>query len=149
MRRARSTIPAGAQRVDAAGKTIIPGLIDAHAHSSQGQGFIPEQNWQNYATLAFGVTTVFDPSSDATEFFYAAELQRAGAILAPRLFSTGDVVYGAKAPYYAEIDKYEDALEHVERLKAQGAAGIKNYNQPRREQRQQVTAAAREATCGW
>ena len=138
-------IPVAAKRVDAAGKTIIPGLIDTHAHSSQGQGVIPEQNWQNYATLAFGVTTVFDPSSDATEFFYAAELQRTGAILAPRLFSTGDVVYGAKAPYYAEINKYEDALEHVERLKAQGAAGIKNYNQPRREQRQQVTAAAREA----
>jgi imidazolonepropionase-like amidohydrolase len=32
----------------------------------------------------------------------------------------------------------------VRRLKAQGAISIKNYNQPRREQRQQVTVAARE-----
>ncbi len=138
-------VPAGAKTVDASGKTIIPGLIDAHAHGSQGEGFIPQQNWQNFATLALGVTTVFDPSSDSTEFFAAAELQRTGAILAPRLFSTGNVVYGAKAPYFMEINEYQDALEHVRRLKAQGAAGIKNYNQPRREQRQQVTVAAREA----
>ncbi|HEX5787864.1 MAG TPA: amidohydrolase family protein [Woeseiaceae bacterium] len=137
-------VPAGAQAVDASGKTIIPGLIDAHAHGDQGVGLIPQQNWQNYATLAFGVTTVFDPSTEATEFFAAAEMQRTGRILAPRLFATGDVVYGAKSPgYYAEIDNYDDALEHVRRLKAQGATGIKNYNQPRREQRQQVTAAAR------
>jgi Tol biopolymer transport system component len=138
-------IPSGAKRVDAAGKTIIPGLIDAHAHGSQGVGLIPEQNWENYATLALGVTTVFDPSSDATEFFAAADMQKTGQILAPRLFSTGDIVYGAKSAWFAEINDYEDALEHVRRLKAQGATGIKNYNQPRREQRQQVTAASREA----
>lgn len=138
-------IPAGAKSVDAAGKTIIPGLIDAHAHGSQGVGIIPEQNWENYATLALGVTTVFDPSSDATEFFAAADMQKTGQILAPRLFSTGDIVYGAKSAWFAEINDYEDALEHVRRLKLQGATGIKNYNQPRREQRQQVTAASREA----
>jgi imidazolonepropionase-like amidohydrolase len=74
-----------------------------------------------------------------------AELQRTGRVLAPRMVSTGDVIYGAKAPYYAEIKRYEDALAHVRRLKAQGATGIKNYNQPRREQRQQVTVASREA----
>ncbi len=137
-------VPAGAKTVDAGGKTIIPGLIDAHAHGSQGDGFIPQQNWENFATLALGVTTVFDPSS-STEFFAAAELQRTGQILAPRLFSTGNVVYGAKAPYFMEINKYQDALEHVRRLQAQGATGIKNYNQPRREQRQQVTVASRES----
>jgi imidazolonepropionase-like amidohydrolase/Tol biopolymer transport system component len=137
-------IPSGAESVDASGKTIIPGLIDAHAHGSQGVGFIPQQNWVNYATLALGVTTIFDPSNDATEIFSAAEMQRTGTILAPRLFSTGDIVYGAKSSYFAEINSLEDAREHVRRLKAQGAISIKNYNQPRREQRQQVTVAARE-----
>ena len=43
---------------------------------------------------------------------------------------------------YAEIDSLDDALSHVRRLKAQGADSVKNYNQPRREQRQQVVAAA-------
>ena len=138
------SVPDGARFVDVAGKTIIPGLIDAHAHGSQGVGFIPQQNWMNYATLSLGVTTVFDPSNDATEIFAAAEMQRRGQILAPRLFSTGDIVYGAKSAYFAEINSLDDAREHVRRLKAQGAISVKNYNQPRREQRQQITIAARE-----
>jgi imidazolonepropionase-like amidohydrolase len=71
-------------------------------------------------------------------------MQRAGIILAPRTFSTGEIVYGAKnAGRYALIDSLDDALAHVRRLKAQGAHSIKNYNQPRRDQRQQVVAAAR------
>jgi imidazolonepropionase-like amidohydrolase/Tol biopolymer transport system component len=138
-------IPEGAVQVDVSGKTIIPGLIDAHAHGSLGVGFIPEQNWMAYATLAFGVTTVHDPSNDATEVFAASEMQRTGQILAPRIFSTGDIVYGAKSTYFAEINSLDDAREHVRRLKAQGANSVKNYNQPRREQRQQVTIASREA----
>jgi len=137
-------IPEGTLRVDVRGKTIIPGLIDAHAHGSAGVGMIPEQNWMAYATLAFGVTTIHDPSNDATEIFAAAEMQRTGAILAPRIYSTGDILYGARSGYLADINSLEDARQHVRRLKAQGAGSLKNYNQPRREQRQQVTTAARE-----
>jgi Tol biopolymer transport system component/imidazolonepropionase-like amidohydrolase len=138
------TIPSEANQLDVSGKTIIPGLIDAHAHGPAGAGIIPQQNWSAYATLAFGVTTVHDPSNDATEIFAAAEMQRTGQILAPRIFSTGDVVYGARSPYFAEINSLDDARAHVRRLRAQGAMSVKNYNQPRREQRQQVTTAARE-----
>ncbi|HLU06002.1 MAG TPA: amidohydrolase family protein [Woeseiaceae bacterium] len=137
-------IPGSARRVDVSGKTIIPGIIDAHAHGPQGVGIIPQQNWAAYATLAFGVTTVHDPSNDATEVFAAAEMQREGLILAPRIFSTGDIVYGAKSTYFADINSLDDAREHVRRLKAQGAMSVKNYNQPRRSQRQQVVVAARE-----
>ncbi len=75
--------------------------------------------------------------------FAAAERQRTGSLLAPRIFSTGEIIYGAKAPdVYAQIDSYEDALAHVRRIKAQGGISVKNYNQPRREQRQQVVSAA-------
>lgn len=137
-------IPSDAEVVDVSGRTIIPGLIDAHAHGSQGVRIIPEQNWIAYATLALGVTTVHDPSNDAEEVFAAAEMQRTGRILAPRIFSTGDVVYGARSTSFAKIDSLDDAREHIRRLKAQGAISIKNYNQPRRDQRQQVVAAARE-----
>jgi len=139
-----TSVPDGAEVVDVSGKTIIPGLIDAHAHGSQGVGLIPQQNWMNYATLSLGVTTTFDPSNDATEIFTAAEMQRTGQILAPRLYSTGDIVYGARSTHFADINSLEDAREHVRRLKAQGAISVKNYNQPRREQRQQVTIAARD-----
>ena len=142
--RASVTIPAGAITVDVTGKTIIPGLVDAHAHGPQGEDeLIPEQNWNALANLALGTTTVHDPSSRSAEIFPAAEMQRAWLRLQPRTFSTGEVIYGAKAPdVYAEINSYDDALADVRRLKAQGAHSVKNYNQPRREQRQMVVAAA-------
>jgi hypothetical protein len=93
--------------------------------------------------LAMGITTRHDPSSSAATVFPALEMQRAGLLLGPRSFSTGEIVYGAKsADVYAEINGLDDALAHVRRLKAQGAHSVKNYNQPRREQRQQVVAAA-------
>ncbi|MDN4631707.1 amidohydrolase family protein [Sphingomonas sp. PsM26] len=142
--RASVQIPAGAKVVDVAGKTIIPGLVDAHAHGPQGEDdLIPQQNWSSIVNLAMGATTIHDPSSRAAEIFVASEMQRTGKIIAPRIFSTGEVIYGAKSPeVYAEINSYEDALADVRRLKAEGAHSVKNYNQPRREQRQMVVAAA-------
>ena len=144
-RRGEVNIPADARQVDVTGKTIIPGLIDGHAHGSQGESdLIPQQNWSAMSHLALGVTTVHDPSSTSSEIFPAAEMQRAGLILAPRTFSSGEIVYGARSPgRYAQIDSYQDALNHVRRLEREGAHSIKNYNQPRREQRQQVAAAGR------
>jgi imidazolonepropionase-like amidohydrolase/Tol biopolymer transport system component len=137
-------IPAGAKTVDVTGKTIIPGLVDAHAHGPHGvDEMTPQQNWVNMLNLAMGITTRHDPSSSAATVFPAVEMQRAGLIIGPRSFSTGEIVYGAKAAdIYAEINSLDDALAHVRRLKAQGAHSVKNYNQPRREQRQQVVAAA-------
>lgn len=142
--RAEVVVPAGTPTVDVSGKTIVPGFIDAHAHGPQGEnGFVPQQNHSTMANLALGTTTVHDPSNSAAEVFAASEMQRAGLILAPRIFSTGEIIYGAKAAgAFAEIGKLDDALAHVRRLKAQGAWSVKNYNQPRREQRQMVVAAA-------
>ncbi|MBB6504318.1 imidazolonepropionase-like amidohydrolase/Tol biopolymer transport system component [Sphingomonas endophytica] len=142
--RAAVQIPAGATTVDVTGKTIVPGFVDAHAHGPQGDDeLVPQQNWSAMANLALGTTTVHDPSSRSAEIFPAAEMQQAGLVLAPRTFSTGEVIYGAKSPdVYAQIDSYDDALSIVRRLKAQGAHSVKNYNQPRREQRQMVVAAA-------
>ena len=137
------SIPPGTKTVDLAGKTIIPGLVDAHAHGPQSEdNLIPQQNWSAMANLAFGTTTIHDPSARPQQIFVASEMQRTGLIIAPRTFSTGEIIYGAKqADVYAEINSYDDALAHVRRLKAQGAHSVKNYNQPRREQRQMVVAA--------
>ena len=145
-KRGEVAVPAGTPSLDVAGKTIIPGLVDAHAHGPYGvDELTPQQNWEMMTNLALGVTTRHDPSSSAATVFPALEMQRAGAILGPRSFSTGEIVYGAKAAdIYAQIDSLDDARAHIRRLKAQGAHSVKNYNQPRREQRQQVMAAAIE-----
>ena len=137
-------VPSGAVTVDASGKTIMPGLVDAHAHGPYGVGdIVPQQNWTLLQDLALGVTTIHNPSSQASLVFSAAEMQQAGKILGPRIFSTGEIIYGAKSPsVYARIDDYDDALAHVRRIKSQGGISVKNYNQPRREQRQMVARAA-------
>jgi imidazolonepropionase-like amidohydrolase len=90
------------------------------------------------------VTTIHDPSNDTSEIFAASELARAGDNVAPRIFSTGTILYGATAPFTAHVDSYDDALSHLRRMKAVGAFTVKSYNQPRRDQRQQFVAAARE-----
>jgi len=142
---ANVVIPAGTKIVDATGKTIMPGLIDGHWHGSMGSDdIIPQQSWVNYAGLAFGVTTIHDPSNSSSEIFAAAELAKDGQIVGPRIFSTGTVLYGATTPFTAKIDSLDDARGHLRRLKAQGAWSVKSYNQPRREQRQQIIQAARE-----
>ncbi|WP_394204911.1 amidohydrolase family protein [Shewanella waksmanii] len=143
---AATDIPSDAKVIDIKGKTIMPGLFDAHAHGAQGDDeIIPQQNWQLYSNLSLGVTAIHDPSNDTTEIFAAAEQQKAGNIVGPRIFSTGTILYGANAPgYTSHIDSLDDAKFHLERLKKVGAFSVKSYNQPRRNQRQQVITAARE-----
>ena len=140
------TIPADAKVIDITGKSLMPGLIDAHAHGPQGSNeLIPQQNWVNYAGLALGVTSIHNPSTDTSEFFAASQMQKNGQIVAPRLFSTGSILYGATAAgYTSHVDNLDDAKFHVERQKKAGAFRVKSYNQPRRDQRQQIIQAARE-----
>jgi imidazolonepropionase-like amidohydrolase/Tol biopolymer transport system component len=143
--RSSVAIPADAKVLDVTGTTIVPGLIDVHAHGAQGaDGITPQANWIHAANLAFGVTTIHDPSNDTNEIHAVAELAKAGLVLSPRTFSTGTILYGAAGSFAAPIDSLDDARSHLARLKAVGAISVKSYNQPRREQRQQVLAAARE-----
>ena len=92
--------------MDATGKTVLPGLVDAHAHGGMGSNEImPQQNWMQLSNLAFGVTTIHDPSNHTGTIFEAAERQKTGTLLAPRIFSTGTILYGAKSnSAHVEVD---------------------------------------------
>ena len=138
-------IPAGAKRIDATGKTIMPGIVDAHAHvGGPGDGLIPRANWPLMANLAFGVTTSHDPSNDSETVFTVSEMLRTGALIGPRLFSTGTILYGAETPFKSVVASLEDARSHMRRMKAVGAFSVKSYNQQRRDARQMIIKAARE-----
>ncbi len=138
-------IPAGARVVDVGGKTIVPGYADVHAHVSHfGSGVVPQQNWAYYANLAFGITTTHDPSATTELVFSQAELVKSGAMVGPRIYSTGTILYGADGDFKAVVNSLDDARSHLRRMKANGAFSVKSYNQPRRDQHQQINQAARE-----
>jgi len=142
---ATTNVPAGAHRVDVRGKTLMPGIIDAHAHvGGEGNGLQAQASWPLMANLAFGVTTSHDPSNNTENIFTASEMQRAGLRLGPRLFSTGMILYGAETPFKAVVESYDDAVSHLRRMKAVGAFSVKSYNQRRRDSRQMIIKAARE-----
>ncbi len=137
------SIPRGATIIDCAGKTIMPGMIDVHSHMFHPE-ITPTQSWVYLANLAFGVTTTHDPSNNTETVFTNSEMIRAGELVGPRVFSTGTILYGADGDFKAVINSLDDARSHLRRMKAVGAFSVKSYNQPRRNQRQQVIQAARE-----
>ena len=129
--------------IDCKGKTIMPGLVDVHAHLwTFRQGIHPQKYWPYYANLAFGVTTTHDPSSNTEMVFTQSEMVKTGNMVGPRIFSTGTILYGADGDFKAVVNNLEDAYSHVYRTKAFGAFSVKSYNQPRRNQRQQIIHAA-------
>lgn len=138
-------IPADALVYDATGKTIMPGIVDVHAHLHPSpDGISPQQDWNYFANLAFGVTTSHDPSTNTEMVFSQAEMVKAGVMVGPRIYSTGTILYGADGDFKAVINSLDDAKSNIRRLKDVGAFSVKSYNQPRREQRQQIIEAARE-----
>lgn len=140
---AEISVPSGTKIIDCSGKTIIPGYIDVHAHTGNFRyGLSPQKQWEYYANLAYGVTTTHDPSTNSEMVFSQSEMIRSGIMTGPRLYSTGTILYGADGDFKAVINGPEDAEFALKRTQAFGAFSVKSYNQPRRDQRQQVIAAA-------
>jgi len=140
------TVPAGARVYDARGETVIPGFVDTHAHLHySGFELFPEAKWEYLANLAYGVTTVYDPSAPSLDVFAQAEDVEAGLMVGPRVYSSGDVLYGGQqADIFAEVNNLDDAKHQVRRMKAYGARMIKVYQQPRRSQRIYFAEACRD-----
>jgi imidazolonepropionase-like amidohydrolase/Tol biopolymer transport system component len=145
---AEINIPANAMIIDAKGKTIMPGLVDVHAHVRHFRyGLTTQKHWPYYANLAYGVTTTHDPSTNTETVFALAELVKSGAMVGPRIFSTGTILYGADGDFKTVINNLDDARSAIKRTMAFGAFSVKSYNQPRRDQRQQIIQAAYENKC--
>jgi len=84
------SIPKSAERINLAGKTIIPGLIDAHAHV---------ERWAAGRYVAWGVTTVRDLHGGTDEVLALRNDMNLGSILGPRMFSAGAMIDGTPTTY--------------------------------------------------
>ncbi len=134
-------------RVDARGKTIIPGWVDVHAHhtTDETDGMIPERRASSASYLAWGVTTAHDPASQEQSSFSLSEMIEAGRLTGPRTYSTGVPLTCSDFDDLRNIASYQDALDHIRREANLGAISIKDYRQCTRIQRQMLAEAARAA----
>jgi Tol biopolymer transport system component/imidazolonepropionase-like amidohydrolase len=134
------TRPAGARIVDAAGKTIIPGFVDVHAHMWPPHGVHQTQVWQYLANLAYGVTTTRDPQTSTNDVFAYSDLVETGDIIGPRVLATGPGVFSSSG-----LDDKEATAAFIKRYKeAYKTDTIKQYVAGDRIVRQWVILAAKE-----
>ena len=145
----RTPVPIDAMRIDGSGLTVMPGLIDAHGHMHMTDyGTYPQQIWQLTASLAFGVTTVLDPASRSVEIFELRDLIDVAWMMGPRLFSSGTILGGwnpVNNPWHRDVSSPDDARDLIRGHVSQGVDMLKEYMHPRRDQRQWIIQAAREA----
>jgi len=136
---------AGADHViDGTGKTLIPGFVDMHSHFfREYRGIIPTKAFEAAVPLAYGVTTNLDNSQWSQDIFPPALMIEAGTLIGPRTFSTGDPLYRGDAARQNDLSSYEVTDDNIARLQSWGAVSLKQYMQPRRNQRQWVSDIAR------
>jgi imidazolonepropionase-like amidohydrolase len=93
--RGRVAIPSGATVVNAAGKTLMPGLVDVHCHINQ-----PADDMKRYwiAQLRWGVTTMRSAGNDKPETVPLFRQTRSGALRAPRAYTAGQG-FNVSGPY--------------------------------------------------
>ncbi len=84
--RSHTPVPKGSEIVDGAGKTVIPGLVELHAHYF---GDRAEMKRLLAVQLSFGVTTSRSIGADQNEHLEVVADARTGKIAAPRLFTAG------------------------------------------------------------
>jgi imidazolonepropionase-like amidohydrolase len=133
----------GARVQDAAGRFLLPGFIDMHAHltmgpmvfqSDQGRTALAVPRDDGIAAhnaprlVAFGVTTIRNPGGDlAAAAHYEAE-RAAGRLVGPESFDAGPVIDASAVPGIAEQVRTEAEMRAtVDRQVDAGAEWIKLY----------------------
>ena len=111
--------PQGDVEIDAAGKYVMPGLINAHAHVQEERGGIPQPlDYELKMWLACGITTVRDDGSNTPKTIQLREQSAAGAVVAPRIF-VYPMFNQPSTPQNAE-----EARARIREYKAMGADGV-------------------------
>ena len=146
-----AAVPDGAQVFDVAGATIIPGLIDAHAHphiEHSSLHVIEQAPAYLRGPVAYGVTTMVEVYGNEYRDGWVTDMIRSGGMTGPRFFTTGSIIYGSRQGgrlrMYRPIETLDDAREQVRWNLDHGAIAVKDYAQDTRKRRHLVATAARE-----
>jgi len=117
----RVVVPPAALSVDGAGKTLLPGLWDMHAHVGANDGLL---------NLAAGVTAVRDLANDTDELEARRQRIDAGSEIGTRIFPAGfiDGPGPFQGPTKALADNEEQARGYVRKYASLGYRQIKIYS---------------------
>ena len=118
----RAKRPTAATEIDAAGRYVLPGLINAHAHVQDERGGTPQPvDYTLKLWLASGITTVREVGASNTQSILDLRgRSERGDVASPRVF-----VY-ARFGAPPEPLTADAARERVRALKRSGADGIKS-----------------------
>jgi imidazolonepropionase-like amidohydrolase len=118
----RGAPEAGLPVLDAAGKTLIPGLMDNHAHY-----WFP---FQGERLVERGITSVRDPGAAISSSMSFKDANRLGIVLGPHIYSAGPLIDGPGG-YHPLVDVAiadpAAAAALVQSLKEQGVDLLKLY----------------------
>jgi Tol biopolymer transport system component len=132
--------PAGTRIINVTGKTIMPGLVDAHSHMWAPRGLHQTEVWQYLANLAYGVTTTRDPQTSTPDVFAYADMVDVGMIPGPRIYATGPGVFAGVG-----IDSQDAAMSYIKRYRdAYKTNTLKQYVAGDRIVRQWIIQACKE-----
>lgn len=140
-------IPEDYSIIDLKGKTIIPGLIDVHAHYLISPHEVPyQENYIFHNNLAYGITSIYDPSVNALDYKESSQLVETGVIIGPRLFASGNIIMRSPEKYdFKNIQNEDDAERIIKSNKKLGVHGpIKDYSLSNRKIRQWLRAEAKK-----
>jgi len=144
------SIPSAARVFDLAGHTIMPGMVDAHAHPvgpASSTHVIEQRPPGITAGLAYGITTMYELYGQEEKDPWILDMIEAGKMDGPRVLSVGAPMYGLREfrpKTYRPISTYEEAEQHVLYSKDQGIPALKDYVNFSRDDRHQLATAARE-----
>lgn len=114
-------VPSNAEIVDAAGKTLMPGLWDMHVHIGPNEGLMH---------LAAGVTTVRDLANDTDALLALRSKIETNAEIGPRILMSGFM--DGRGPYAGPtkvfVDTEAEAQTAIDNYARQGYTGIKIYS---------------------
>jgi imidazolonepropionase-like amidohydrolase len=113
--RGQVSYPSGATVIRLAGRTILPGLIDAHVHL---------RDYQPPMFLPYGVTTIADIHNDTQWSIAEREALRSGTIKGPRLFVSGARVTGPNGPPTTDGSYVRDVAEARAYVRSLVKAGV-------------------------
>ena len=122
-------VPAGAQRIDGAGKFLMPGLADMHAHlATSGNAARDDEENERLAVifLAHGVTTLRSMWGTREVLALRRRID-AGQLLGPRIITTGPI-NGASRGNTRRVATVAEAESLVAADKAAGYDAIKLTN---------------------